>query len=263
MSTLLLRLAGPLQSWGVQSRFSHRDTGLEPSKSGVVGLLAAALGRGRDEPLEDLAALTMGVRVEREGRLLRDFHTAGGTHKQGEQYGVAIADGSKPRVVTSQRYYLTDADFLVGLESDDEDFLCRLDAALARPVWPLFLGRKACVPGRPIRLSYRPSDLPGPAAVPGVVRLPLRQALETYPYLTRTAREFQRLQQELTAGPPMRLRLVLEVPIGSSNEVRPDQPLSFRILAREYTVRYIRTDYLTLAVHQLQEESHVSVTSVP
>jgi len=66
-----------MQSWGVQSRFGVRDTGLEPSKSGVVGLLCAALGRARHEPIADLAALKMGVRVDCEGRLLRDYHTAG------------------------------------------------------------------------------------------------------------------------------------------------------------------------------------------
>lgn len=44
MSTLLMRLAGPLQSWGTTSRFDQRDTGKEPSKSGVIGLMAAALG---------------------------------------------------------------------------------------------------------------------------------------------------------------------------------------------------------------------------
>ena len=53
MSILLLRLAGPMQSWGIQSRFSVRDTGLEPSRSGVVGLLCCALGRTRDEPLDE------------------------------------------------------------------------------------------------------------------------------------------------------------------------------------------------------------------
>ena len=47
MSVLLLRLAGPMQAWGTQSRFTVRDTGLEPSKSGVIGLLCAAL---RSEP---------------------------------------------------------------------------------------------------------------------------------------------------------------------------------------------------------------------
>jgi len=52
MNTLLLRLAGSMQSRGVQSRFTIRDTGLEPSKSGVVGLLCKALGRGPDEPVD-------------------------------------------------------------------------------------------------------------------------------------------------------------------------------------------------------------------
>lgn len=44
MATLLLRLAAPLQSWGSDSKFETRKTGREPTKSGVVGLLAAALG---------------------------------------------------------------------------------------------------------------------------------------------------------------------------------------------------------------------------
>ena len=67
MSVLLLRPVGPMQSWGVQSRFTVRDTGLEPSKSGTVGLLCAALGRCRHEPIADLAAWTRGVRADQEG----------------------------------------------------------------------------------------------------------------------------------------------------------------------------------------------------
>ena len=257
MSTLLLRLAGPLQSWGIQSRFLIRDTGLEPSKSGVVGLLAAALGRPRHASLEDLAALTMGVRVDRQGTLRLDFHTAGGTHRQGDTYGVALADGSGRRTVTSQRYYLADADFLVGLESGDEDLLCRLDAALARPVWPLYLGRKAFVPGRPVRITYRPPQLPGPERSPGVVRLSLRETLTQYPYLTRSAREGKQLRNQ--GG--VRLRLVLEAEPGSTPEVRPDQPLSFEILDRRYSLRYVRTDFVDLPPELIQEDPHVSFPS--
>lgn len=44
MSTLLLRLAGPLQAWGTESKFETRRTEREPTRSGVVGLLMAALG---------------------------------------------------------------------------------------------------------------------------------------------------------------------------------------------------------------------------
>src|SRR5438045_3820140 len=107
MHTLLLRLAGPMQSWGTQSRFLVRDTGREPSKSGVVGLLCAALGRGREESVDDLAALAMGVRVDQEGTLGADFHTAGGTHRRGDRYGVPRADASNAGgTVVSTRYYL-------------------------------------------------------------------------------------------------------------------------------------------------------------
>src|SRR5688572_19224768 len=139
MSTLLLRLAGPMQSWGTQSRFSIRDTGLEPSISGVIVLLCAALGKPRIEhpddgwlELQELSALRMGVRVDREGVVRMDYHTAGGTHRQGDLYGVIKADGKSRGTVTSERSYLSDADFLVGLEGNI-DFLHKLDAALARP----------------------------------------------------------------------------------------------------------------------------------
>ena len=60
MSVLLLRLSGPMQSWGIQSQFPDRDTGMEPSKSGVVGLLCAALGRGRSAPRERSGRIAYG-----------------------------------------------------------------------------------------------------------------------------------------------------------------------------------------------------------
>jgi CRISPR system Cascade subunit CasD len=91
-STLLLRLAGPMQSWGTQSRFGIRDTGLEPSKSGVIGLLCAALGWGREHDVTDLAELRMGVRVDRAGVLRTDYHTVGGGRVGGERYGVPKAN---------------------------------------------------------------------------------------------------------------------------------------------------------------------------
>lgn len=75
MPTLLLRLTGPMQSWGTTSRFDQRDTGKEPSKSGVIGLLAAAFGIDRNEWSADLQALTllaMGVRHDRPVVLKHD-----------------------------------------------------------------------------------------------------------------------------------------------------------------------------------------------
>ena len=78
MATLLLRFAAPLQSWGMDSKFETRKTNREPTKSGVVGLLAAALGIGREEPekLGPLNQLRFGVRVDQEGEFLVDYHAA-------------------------------------------------------------------------------------------------------------------------------------------------------------------------------------------
>jgi CRISPR system Cascade subunit CasD len=208
-----------MQAWGTQSRFTIRDTGLEPSKSGVVGLLCAALGKPRDEAhpdnrgkpaLADLAALRMGVRVDREGAPHCDFHTAGG----GENYGVVKSSGTKGDTVVSYRHYLADADFLVGLESDDEALLRRLDEALVNPRWQLFLGRKSFVPGVPVH------------ALDGLwLNTSLEDALNRYEWPVGISR---------TRG--------LIEPRGhdpEAAEVRHDVPLSFA--ARRFTLRYVKT----------------------
>lgn len=211
MCTLLLRLSGPMQSWGVQSRFGIRDTGREPSKSGVIGLLCAALGRPRQASLDDLNILRMGVRVDQEGRMSRDFHTAG-------KGGYLKASGSIERknLIVSTRYYLADARFLVGLQGE-LPLLARLHHALRDPVWHLYLGRKAFVAGEPIWLSdgLRQGE-------------DLETALQSYPWLVGDEE------------PPPRLRLVLEDADG--DEVRPDVPLSFDL--RQFANRRIRTSFL-------------------
>lgn len=179
-ATLLLRLCGPLQSWGTQSRFNHRDTGREPSKSGVIGLLCAALGKPREEragdghlPLRALASLRMGVRVDQAGSLLVDYHTA---------QQVAKTDGSIKPAVLSWRHYLADACFLAGLEGP-RDILLQLDAALRRPAWQLALGRKSCVPSLPVRL---PDAAP---EGPGLIEAPLEQALRSVSLVRRSSVE--------------------------------------------------------------------------
>ena len=160
MSTLLLRLTGPMQAWGLQSRFADRDTAREPTKSGVLGLVCAALGKPRVErtgdgfpPLTDLTALRMGVRIDREGQPRYDFQTA---------QDVLIASSSarqiergKPKLKDTEpsiRHYLADAWFTVGLEGD-RPLLERIDGAIAAPHWPISLGRKAFVPGWPVRVA--------------------------------------------------------------------------------------------------------------
>lgn len=134
MRTLILKLSGPLQSWGAASKFRVRETERAPTKSGVIGLVAAALGRQRGESLEDLAALEYAVRVDQPGHLLRDYQTAIDWHASSKS-------GSNPRLST--RLYLADAVFIAAL-SGPESFIDQLAEAIQRPAYPLFLGRRAC-----------------------------------------------------------------------------------------------------------------------
>ena len=152
MATVLLRLIGPMQSWGTTSRFDERDTGKEPTKSGVLGLVAAALGIDRENwhDLEPLCRLRMGVRHDRPGVPKRDYQTA---------QRVISADGSKIHdTAVTTRHYLADAAFLVGLCGDNRALLERIHGALANPVWPLALGRKSYVTSEPIWMPHAVVD---------------------------------------------------------------------------------------------------------
>jgi CRISPR system Cascade subunit CasD len=166
---LLLRLEGPLQSWGLRARWDVRDSAREPTKSGVVGLLAGAMGFGRDDPriVEELdGGLRMGVRVEREPGLLKDYHTVtgflpiarGGFKHSGVKTATRLETllgnpDIEPSTIQSWRQYLTDGAFLVVLAarpSASVGLLSKCAAALERPYWPLFLGRRSCIPARPV-----------------------------------------------------------------------------------------------------------------
>jgi CRISPR system Cascade subunit CasD len=214
-----------LQAWGTQSNFTVRDTGREPSKSGIIGLLCAALGRPRTDTdtVNVLASLAMGVRVDREGQILRDFHTAG---QGGLEKGYLSADGkgiSKGTLV-SNRYYLADAAFLVGL-AGDADLLQTLQNALSNPRWMLFLGRKACPPARPV---YLPD---------GLQDKPLPDALTIYPWLVSTDEQTYQELKESVRG----LRLVLEDQNGT--ELKRDRPLSFAKGQRQFALSRFRTTF--------------------
>jgi CRISPR system Cascade subunit CasD len=226
-----------MQAWGTQSRFSVRDTGLEPSKSGVIGLLCAALGKPRDESapdqppglptLAELAALRMAVRVDRPGLMAADYHTA--------QHVIRASSepGKTPQLqdcVISSRYYLADADFLVGLEGSLE-LLGRLDAALANPVWPLYLGRKAFVPSLPVRAGLREDAI-------------LPDALKQEPWWKRTPRD----------EPDGPLRIIVEASGEEGGDVRQDVPLNFVSRDRDFATRRLRDlDFWNVPEHLIQE----------
>lgn len=225
MVTLLLQCVAPLQAWGTQSDFSVRDTGREPSKSGIVGLLCAALGRPRHEPVADLAGLRMGVRVDREGQVLRDFHTAGqGAAERYQGYLQADGESVGKGTLLSNRYYLADALFLVGL-TGDETLLETLHKALAQPRWMLFLGRKSCPPARPVYLRD------------GLRAEPLLESLSGYPWLGSSRHEHKQMVAEKRS-----LRLVVEAEDGW--DMRHDTPLSFEKGDRRFTYRRCVQDFL-------------------
>ncbi|MFD8913906.1 type I-E CRISPR-associated protein Cas5/CasD [Streptomyces sp. NPDC059575] len=165
-AVLLLRLAAPLQSWGGASRYNRRDTRAQPTKSGVLGLLAAAEGRPREAGLADLLGLSLGVRVDQPGTLLRDYHTAS-DHRglllpsaEVDAKGVQKRNSAKKYTGVTQRSYLQDAVFTAALQGPAA-LLGDLEAAVRNPVFPLSLGRRSCPPTGPVSLGLVPStDLP-------------------------------------------------------------------------------------------------------
>lgn len=167
MPTLLIRLAAPLQSWGSNSKFEIRTTEKMPTKSGVTGMLAAALGLKRDADLSELNRLRFGVRADREGEDITDFHMA---HSEKSSY-------------VTYRHYLCDAVFLAGIEGEGV-FLEKLENALKNPRFPLFLGRRSCPPTLPI--------------VVGIRNVPLETALREEAPLAEKHESMMRIQIETT-----------------------------------------------------------------
>ena len=210
MSTLLLRLAGPLQSWGTESRFNTRQTGITPSKSGVIGLLASALGLRRDSDLACLRQLRFGVRTDQEGTLLRDFQT------------VHIPKRNAPEI--TYRYYLADAVFLAGFESDDEQFLHELEAALRAPVWAPYLGRRSCPPTQPLVLGIR--------------SLGLYDALAREPWQASERKKAEWVRKH--PGEALELPILMDADgSGYGRTVLSDEPLSFDQRDRRYGFRAV------------------------
>lgn len=150
MKTVLLKFAGPLQSWGTDSHFETRHTDTHPSKSGVIGMIAAGLGYSRDEDegLDRLNDLLFAVRVDQPGQLLRDYHTA-------KKYK---ENGDLERTYVTNRYYLQDAVYVAALSSNDEDLIDDVISAVTEPYYPLFLGRRSAPPTADLFLGVFDTD---------------------------------------------------------------------------------------------------------
>ncbi|MBQ3334689.1 MAG: type I-E CRISPR-associated protein Cas5/CasD [Eubacteriaceae bacterium] len=233
MQTLLLRLAGPMQSWGVESKYDERRTLTEPNKSGVLGMIAAALGRSRGDSLDDLLKLRFGVRVDKAGQIERDYqivHNLNDAKKSKTEevflsYGQAYKknhNSSKETSTLTNRYYIADGIFLVGLESDDEVFLKSIEYALKHPIYHMFLGRRSYPPTLPL--------------VMGIRDFSLEEALEKEPWLV------DRENQNQYDG---NLRIITETKYGESyHAVQRDVPISFNPQKRMFTYRGLKEKYV-------------------
>ena len=219
-AVLVLQLAAPLQSWGSSSRFTRRTTNAEPTKSGLVGMLASAQGRRRSDPIEDLVSLRFGVRIDRPGVLEPDFQTA---IRREPVRGGGVRLVSMP---LSHRFYLSDAVFVAAVEGP-RSVLDGLADAVRRPRHPLALGRRSCPPAGGIPVE--------------VVLTTLEEAMRTVPW-RGAYRSAPRGWQ-----PPERLHVVRDLALGESREAAErehDVPLSFDPEHRKFGWRWVRREWV-------------------
>ena len=160
MKTILLKFAGPLQSWGTDSHFETRQTDLYPSKSAVIGLIAASFGyrRYEDEKIKKLNEVKFAVRIDQQGNLLKDYHTA-------QKYQ---DNGKFERTYVTNRYYLEDAIFIVALSHSNDQFVEDIYDKLQTPYFQTFMGRRSCPPS---------ADF-----VVGIYEQDILQSLKSYPW---------------------------------------------------------------------------------
>lgn len=153
MKTILLKFSGPLQSWGSGSHFEIRHTDLYPSKSAVIGLIAASCGFRRDEnqEVQRLNRLHYAVRIDQGGHVMRDYQTA---HRY--QYK---PDKELERTYVTQRHYLEDSVFVAAVGSEDDAWIDEIGEALKRPYFQQFMGRRSCPVPADCLLGIQPVDV--------------------------------------------------------------------------------------------------------
>ncbi len=143
MKTILLKLKGPMQSWGTSSHFETRNTDYYPSKSAVIGIIAASFGYRRDQEqkIKELNELDFALRVDQPGMLLRDYHIANKYDKE---------TGKLESVYVTNRYYMEDAVFVVAISHANDQQVEEIYEALQHPYFSPFMGRRSC----PVPLDF-------------------------------------------------------------------------------------------------------------
>ena len=156
---LLMRLYGPLASWGEIAVGESRHSAMHPSKSALIGLLAAAVGVERSDEAGQQAmaqGYRFGIKLVCAGSPLRDFHTMGvGRPLRKEVFRTRrqeLANPEREGTLLSSREYRCDSLAVVALQAQPNapHSLPSLAQALRTPSFPLYLGRKSCPPALPL-----------------------------------------------------------------------------------------------------------------
>ncbi|MFA6929357.1 MAG: type I-E CRISPR-associated protein Cas5/CasD [Lentisphaeria bacterium] len=226
MRYLSLYLRAPLQSWGATAKFGERPSLSFPTRSGILGMLAAASGidRNDDAWLLKLKCLAMRCLVFFPGRRIMDYHTVGGGYDVNDAWSKRRmspkAEGGTPTTVLTSREYLQDAAFGIVLAAENTELVNTLAQAIRNPVWGVWLGRKCCIPTEPIFAGeFETSE-------------------EAYAALLSRAEN-----SNLSKGKPAICKVITEVPANEAEEVWHDIPISFG--TREFAARSIRQEEIS------------------
>lgn len=222
MSVLVLVLDGVLQSWGTTTIGHARTTNTYPTKSAIVGMIANALGREREDDIQDIAEISYAVRVDSPGDLQRDYHLV--------SILTQPSKGDRVGRIT-ERFYLADAVFTIAISHHNPSFLQDISNALNKPSRALFLGRKSCPPSRPVVYGNVEGDIDN--ALNNIAWQANQASQDAYTYQYVTLDVFKEPSSEYE---------------GMNADVLLDEPLSFNHRARRYASRGIFRDKVTLKV---------------
>jgi CRISPR system Cascade subunit CasD len=164
---LVVRLYGPLASWGEIAVGESRHSAVYPSKSALLGLLGAALGVVREDDAGQQAlgeGYRFGVKLVCAGTPLRDYHTVQAPPRQNKVLWRSrrqeLSDKARLGTLLSTREYRCDSLSVIAVEAlpGARWSLEELAEALRRPCFPLYLGRKSC----PLALPLAPQKVKEP-----------------------------------------------------------------------------------------------------
>lgn len=228
LKTLLLKFAGPLQSWGTNSDFETRHTDLYPSKSAVIGMIAGSLGyrRYEDGKINQLKCLDFAVRIDQPGNLLRDFHT-------GKRY-------TTDDTYTTNRYYIEDGVFVVAVGSEDEKIIKSILTAIQKPYFQQYMGRRALPVNSDFILGM----------IDGDVLSSLRKCV------WQASKWYQKENKEITE-----LYMYADSKLLPTKRkmIRHDEVVSFNQKARNFDYRYESMGKISLKKGQTEEHDVFSV----